>query len=69
MFSGYGSRMVNYAKQYGQPWLTILFYGFTVHQITRKRWLTWQKLLQTTNRKSYTSFRLVPLVLMVLTDI
>jgi len=30
------------------------------HQISRKRCVTRQKLLQSTNRKSYTSFRLVP---------
>ena len=33
------------------------------HQISQKRCVIRQKLLQTTNRKSYTSFRLVPLLM------
>jgi len=34
-----------------------------LHQISQKRCVIRQKLLQTTNRKSYTSFRLVPLLM------
>jgi len=33
------------------------------HQISQKRCVIRQKLLSTTNRKSYTSFRLVPLLM------
>jgi len=33
------------------------------HRISQKRCVIWQKLLYTTNRKSYTSFRLVPLLM------
>jgi len=33
------------------------------HQISQKRCVIWQKLLYTTNRKSYISFRLMPLLM------